>query len=288
MPHRSPSRFPFPASRCNASPIHSTRRAGRRRPARFVGWAVAVAGLLAIAACGDSEDSADSGAVTATTEDPAGDTDSTTTSTVALAGGANDAGGEPTTTPAPAETAPPPTSAAETTTTAASTTTVPADPDPAGCLVGRWRVRDDSFFEAILASVPTADGFGGIEYVSGDYFVTFGADGATQGERLAWTFKLLGDEGNLITTIDSVDPGTYEVDGDEISLNDSGASTTTVKVQVEIGGVVQDLPTGAQSVSTPGVTGSGTFSCDDEALTVTLVDLPDAPPEGFTVAFDRA
>ncbi len=272
---------------------------GRSRPRRAL--AASLVGVMLLAACG-SDDDADAPDTTLEplTADDIGETDerdgeegsdepettdttSTTSTTLETAGdadadaGASDPVETTTTTAAPA---------AETTTT---TTTEPAGgTTDVACIVGQWRLRDQDFVDQLAASVAADTGVGDVDwsYVSGEYLYDINPDGTTRGQRIAWTTRLSSPEGAIITTIDSDDPGTWSVEGSTISIVDEG-STATVTTGIEIGGVVQPLPGGGQTVGTEGLSGSGTFECGDDVISITLTDLPDAPPGGFTVTLEQ-
>jgi hypothetical protein len=254
--------------------------------------AVIVATLaLTAAACGSDDDgdvlSGGGGATSATSstttevEESTDTVDASTTTTIG--GGA--ATTDPTTTTSTTTT----TTTTSTTTTTTTTTTVP--PAPGECLIGTWSLRSQEFLDEIAAAIPPEMTGGAAvdwKYVSGEYLITMNADGTTRGQRLAWTHRLSTPQGALVTTIDSDDPGTYTVDGNAITVLDS-ASEATVRLQIEIGGVLQDLPIGGtQTVGTDAISGSGTFECAGDVLSITVTDLPDAPPGGITVTLDRA
>jgi hypothetical protein len=260
-----------------------------------------VAVLTAVASCSSddpSDGSATNGTITATTTTTAGGSDtpadgstedtssqptdpstdsavpsSTTTSTTIVA----DSGGgvSPTTT-----TEPP----AETTTSTTTTTTTP--PAAGECLTGVWRLRSQEFLDEIIAIAGTPE-LTDWTFVGGEYLVTLGADGTYRGERKAWQTRIATAQGAIITTISSDDAGTYTVDGNQLSIADSGGPAD-VTLQLDTGGGVQDLPIGGQqTVGTDAISGTGTYECTGDVLAVTLVDYPGTTGD-FTVTFDRA
>lgn len=243
--------------------------------------------MLALAACGSDEDSSGGAALTTVVDERDGDTaeatTSTTSTTLALVGGGASSGTD--------TTAPPATTAAPETTTTELVTTTTEPPNPGDCLVGVWRLRSQEFLDAIIATIPADIAGSGLQswtHESGEYLMTLGADGSYLGERKAWTHRISTAEGALITTIDSTDPGTYSVDGNNISINDPG-SPATVTLQFDDGSGPQSLPFGGtQTVGADAVSGTGTFTCEGDVLSATILDLPDAPPEGFTATWDRA
>ncbi|RLE18317.1 MAG: hypothetical protein DRJ50_13175 [Actinobacteria bacterium] len=61
----------------------------------------------------------------------------------------------------------------------------------------------------------------------------------------------------------------------------------TIKLQIEVGGVLQDLPIlpESQTFGSESVSGSGEFTCDGDVLTTALVD--EEYPDGIKATFDR-
>ncbi len=239
---------------------------GRSRPRRAL--AASLAAVTLLAACG-SDDDAES---TASTLEPATADDVAETDEGDGEEGSDDATTEP--------------GSADTTTTT-TTTEPPAGGTDVACIVGQWRLRDQEFVDQLAAAVAADTGVGEVDwsYVSGDYLYDINPDGTTRGQRIAWTTRLSSPEGAIITTIDSDDSGTWTVDGSTISIVDE-ASTATVTTGFEIDGVVQPLPGGGQTVGTEGLSGSGTFECGADVITITLTDLPDAPPGGITATLE--
>ena len=229
-------------------------------------------GALVLAACGSESDSAGGGSLSTLTS-------TTTTTTIAGVGGAGAAD----------TTVPPTTADPATTTTELVTTTTTIEPDPAACLIGVWSLRSQEFLDEIVTSI--AGDVGDVQswtHESGDYLMTLNDDGTYLGERKSWTHRISTAEGALITTIDSTDPGTYSVDGNTISINDPG-SPATVSILFDDGSGPQSLPFGGtRQVDTAAVSGTGTFTCDGDVLTVNIADLPDGPPGGFDATWDRA
>jgi hypothetical protein len=64
-------------------------------------------------------------------------------------------------------------------------------------------------------------------------------------------------------------------------------SEATVKLQLDSGGTLVDLPIGGtQTVDTDSLSGAGEFTCGGGVLTTALVD--EAYPDGISATFDRA
>lgn len=102
--------------------------------------------------------------------------------------------------------------------------------------------------------------------MGGEYVSTIGADGSFLNERLAWQFRVATPEGAVVTTIDSSDPGTYSVEGDQITINDPGGEAT-IRFQLEVGGQLQDFPVAPQQTPvTEAISGTGPFTCDGDVL----------------------
>jgi len=158
-----------------------------------------------------------------------------------------------------------------------TTTTTGTDPGPeqgssAACdIVDLWRLRDQEFFDQIATM---SGGFAGdFEYLSGDYFVDFSADGTAVASRVEWTWRLTTPDGNLVFEISSVDPGMWSVD--EMTMDfEEGASEAVVKMWIETGGSLTPVPLspGGTTVDTPAMSGTGTFSCVGDVLTITAND----------------
>ena len=237
---------------------------------------LAAAGTIALAACG-SDSTADSPATTTTTTlvgAAAGASESETTLAPTSTAVSDSV---PPVTEAPA-TAPPETAALD----EATSTTDP--PNPGDCLVGIWELRSQEFLDELTTTfgdgVPTD-----WQHVGGVYLVTINADGTYLGERDAWQFRIATPEGAIVTTTTSSDPGTYEVDENIITFNDL-PSEATVKLQLESGGTLVDLPIGGtQTVDTDSLSGAGEFTCIGDILTTALVD--EAYPDGVKATFDR-
>lgn len=240
--------------------------------------------IFAASCGGDDPSSAGGGA-----DETSSTTTSTTTSTTVALGqatGTAESPSEPSATEPPATTEP---TATTTTTTAPTTapTTTTNPPSAADCLVGTWSLRSQEFLDEIVTTLPIDAGLSEWSHVSGDYLITLAADGTTRGQRLAWTHRIATPQGALVTTIDSDDAGTYTVDGNTISVTDGGGDAT-VSLALEVGGVLQPLPFGnQQTVQAPAVSGTGTFECSGDLLSIVINDLPDGPPGGFRARMDR-
>ena len=144
------------------------------------------------------------------------------------------------------------------------------------CLPGTWRLRSQEFLDQIAAAAGDADV--DMSHRSGEYRISLRDDGSYTGYRDEWQFGVTTPQGTLVTTIDSVDPGTWTTSGDQLTVADQG-SDASVRIQIEVGGELQDLPFGGtQSIGTDAFSGTGTFTCEDETLT-TVID-------GITAIFD--
>lgn len=146
------------------------------------------------------------------------------------------------------------------------------------CLTGVWRLRSQEFLDEIVRVAGQGQGFQ-ITHRSGEYTVTLRSDGTYTGRRNQWQFGTSSPQGTLVTTIDSTDPGSWSSTGNQLSISDPG-SPATVTLQLEVGGQLQTLPfgLGSQTVGSDAISGTGTFTCEDEVLTTTY--------EGVTATFD--
>lgn len=219
---------------------------------------------LGAAACGDGDSD------TADAPDPT-DAATTTTTDVAAVGTGEDGDGDDDTDggdTAPADTA------AESSVPATEPAEV-APPSGADCVPGTWTLRSQEFLDSII----TAMGPAGAEitewtHSGGQYIATFGADGSLLTERQDWQFRIGTPEGTLVSTITSSDTGSWSVDGDQMTIEDGG-SEAEVRLQIEVGGQLQDLPIGGtQTVGTDPISGTGTYSCEGDVLTAMVL-----PPE---------
>lgn len=145
------------------------------------------------------------------------------------------------------------------------------------CLPGTWRLRSQEFLEQIVAATGAAGDFE-MKYRSGEYRISIRDDGTYTGYRDEWQFGVESPQGTLVTTIDSADPGTWTANDDRLTIDDHGGNAT-VTLQIETGGQLQDLPfAGTQSVGTDAISGTGTFTCEDDILTTDV--------QGVTAIFD--
>lgn len=178
--------------------------------------------------------------------------------------------------------APTTTTAAPTTTMAETTTTAPASPVGADCVAGSWELDSAAFIASLeeAFAAETGDVPAEITFAGGSYIVDLGADGSMAAVRDAWQFRFETSEGAIVNTIDGTDSGTWSVEGDTMTVTSTN-STTTVSIQAEVDGELIDLPIGSapQAIDQDEFSGSGSFDCSDDTLTVTL--------DGFTSVFDR-
>jgi Zn-dependent metalloprotease len=169
-----------------------------------------------------------------------------------------------------------------TTTTVASSTTAPTTVPGACELVATWRLRDQEYLDqlAVLAEGNAGD----FEYVSGEYRVDLRPDGTYVGIRDEWTIRVISEEGNLVFSIDGEDPGTWEADAEVLTLVDSGTGIAQISMWLEVGGQLVPLPFGGEAtVGSEPFSGSGTYTCVGDVLTVTI-ELETGP---LTATFDR-
>lgn len=200
---------------------------------------------MSAAGCGGSDDAASSR-----------DTDTTTTTVFAADAGAT--GADPAAVP-PADAPEPPAT---------------DDPDTiaalrgAECVPGTWRLRSQEFLDSIITAMgPAASEITEWSHGGGEYVATFAADGTLLNERRDWQLRIGAPVGTLVTTISSIDPGTWSADGDQLTIEDFG-SEAKVRLQLEIGGQLQDLPIGGtQTVGTDPISGTGPYTCDGDVMT---------------------
>lgn len=208
----------------------------------------------------------------------------------ACGGSGDDASPATTSTVAASEATPAPTeTTAETTTGSTATTTATtvdepttAPPAATDCLIGTWRLRSQEFVDVAFAA---GEGILGVTHVGGEYLITMNADGTYLGERKEWQLRLETPDGALVTTISSEDPGTYTATESEIAVSDAGGEAT-VRLQIDVGGTLQDLPTGGnQTVGADALSGEGTYVCSGDVLTLNVVD--EGFPDGLEAVWDR-
>jgi len=157
-----------------------------------------------------------------------------------------------------------------------SSTTTSVEVVEAECLVGTWHLREQAF----LDQIQTMTGESGITitHESGRYLMIFNADRTLVGIRENWAFRSEMDEGTIVTTISSTDPGSWSVAGDQLTIIDEG-SEADVKFEFIVDGVSTPFPGGTNTVNSDGFSGTGPFSCVNNVLEFT-------GPEGVTATFD--
>ena len=199
-----------------------------------------------------------------------GSGDETTTTTAAELG--SDAAAETTTT-----------TAATTSTTTTTMTAAESGPSAAGadCVVGTWEQRGEEFVEAISETFVTVDDplleGATLEFVEGSYTVDMGSDGSMTTVRDNWTMQITTTEGGLRIVLNGEETGSYSVDGDVLTI-DLEDSTVEVSQFLVLGDAVTPVPGGSTtSVEVEGLSGSGTFTCDD----VLAVEVEDGVPATF-------
>lgn len=144
------------------------------------------------------------------------------------------------------------------------------------CLVGEWRLRADDYAKALFEAAGGAEGIE-VSTESGEYRVVVRADGTYTGFRDMWTLRLSTSEGTVYMTIDSEDPGTWQTQGNMLTISESG-STANVTVEVEVDGERVGVG-GAAPVSVDAISGTSRFECRPDTMTSTY--------EGITATFDR-
>ena len=146
------------------------------------------------------------------------------------------------------------------------------------CLTGIWRLRSQEFLDEITRLAGQGQQID-ITHRSGEYRMTLRDDGTSVGERDQWKFGASTPQGTIVTTIDSTDPGTWTASGNNLTISDPG-SPATVTLELEVGGQLQQIPLGLgnQTVGGEAISGTGTFTCEDEVLTTTY--------EGVRATFD--
>lgn len=174
------------------------------------------------------------------------------------------------------------------------------------CLLGTWRL-DNASFDALIAWIAKQGGggdLGGLFTTAGDYFLRFDEEQKWTSWRTGYTITISaqaqGQTFNFVTTIASIERGTYSTNDEQTRLTipeavtvDSRATSDFPFGSVTVG---QDSASvtmfgQSQTVGVPGTEGpqaaAADYTCDEEVLTVTLDDAGaiggDAPP----VRFDR-
>jgi hypothetical protein len=156
------------------------------------------------------------------------------------------------------------------------TATVSVEVVEAKCPVGTWRLREQAFLDQIERV--TGDSEISITHASGQYLMIFNADRTMVGIRDNWAIRSEIDEGAIITTITSTDPGRWSIDGDQLTIIDGG-SEAEVEVVFIVDGISTPISAGSSTVSTEGISGTGPFSCSNNVLELT-------GPDGITATLD--
>lgn len=239
----------------------------------FAGLLAATTALAACSGDDDADDATPSPTVTPTataTEEPTG----VATTTPPPPAASETSGATPSPATATGAATPAPTAAAS----------MPSSDDWACDLVGTWDLRDDEFASNINEMVEESTP-GSFEYVSGDHLLTLNADGTMETVRDEWSLRVSDTEmGSLRITMDAADSGMWSATADTITttVDDSSAD---VSMALEQDGELVELPgVGDQTVEVPGTTGSGTYTCDGDVLTINLTE---GDAAGFATTFDR-
>lgn len=219
------------------------------RSTHFKRWVPLLTSVLLVSSCG-------SGTTPATTGSDASAT------TVAEA---TTSSAEPTTT----------TEAPEKATTTAVRTQASAD-----CLIGGWELDSTAFLESVFTEAAGDLGDVTVTHGGGSYVITLFDDGTFEGVREDWQMRFESSDGVFVTTLDGSEEGSWSTDGDTIGIT-TEASDISVTQAFEIDGELQELPFGGttQTVRTDVFAGEGTFTCDEEEMTVTF--------EGITSVLNR-
>lgn len=148
--------------------------------------------------------------------------------------------------------------------------TVPVRVVKATCLLGRWSLRAEPFFAQISALAGSENG--SARYISGDYLITFDERSGFQAQRIAVLLEITYEGQLLMMQIDSVESGTYVVEDDMVTINETQSDAEVVAMVPGVGAV--SLPVNAPN----GVSGAGHFVCENDVIEVTL--------DGVSATFD--
>lgn len=150
----------------------------------------------------------------------------------------------------------------------------------AECLVGRWLLDSDAFFDAIFAAAaPDMQTQATFEYGGGTYSLEIQSDLSYESQRTDWEMIFITAEGTVFNTINGSETGTLAVNGDNLTWN-ADTSVVTIELEVELEGVRREIPFGGeQTVDTEATSGTGSYSCDGDLLTATN--------EGVTTTWNR-
>ena len=160
------------------------------------------------------------------------------------------------------------------------------------CVLGTWSLQLDTF-QSMLENAMAAQGGGlppGISWeFGGAYYIQFVDEEVVREQRDGLTigFAMEG-VGGFTTTIDSFATGTYQADGETITVQDLVEAYARVSTNVPLGGTF-DFPSAIDQAS-------GEYRCDDETLTIEIagfdpivwdrVDKILEPDEGDSTATD--
>lgn len=150
-----------------------------------------------------------------------------------------------------------------TTTTAAGATTTTGATSFGGCTpVGSWRLDDVAFFVEAEALA----GEGDFEYLSGHYYVAFGADGSFTENREAWRFRVTTVDGVIEVETNGDMTGTWIDSGASVEILASESNTTGSMWVLEDGELVP-LPIASDAmIGIVGLVGRGDVECVSGAL----------------------
>jgi hypothetical protein len=144
-----------------------------------------------------------------------------------------------------------------------------AECDP--CLLGTWSLDLDTF-EGMILGAMASEGGGlppGTSFdFEGAYYMAFAEDSVVQEQRDGLTVVArLDGVGELRTIIDSYATGTYTADGEVLTVTDLAESFNQVRVEAPV-------PVGAMSFPGAIDSGSGTYTCDEDVLELTVDSYP--------------
>lgn len=135
------------------------------------------------------------------------------------------------------------------------------------CVLGTWSLDLDTFEQMIMSAIDSEGGMpaGTTFEIGGAYYVSMAEENQLLEQRDGLTITSgVAGMGEITATIDSFAEGTYEADGETLTVSD--LVETYNEVTLEFGG----------SYSFPGaiVSGDGTYTCDDDQLRVTVDPYP--------------
>lgn len=167
-------------------------------------------------------------------------------------------------------------------TTPTPSTTEPGAPELDCQLADLWRLQDQQFLDEIARV--TGEAGVQLEYYAGDYLLRIDADGSVVSERQNWSLRAASPAGAVVIVISGSETGTWNAADSTLSIESDGGAAE-VSLFLEIDGALTPVPFGVEvPVDIEAVTGTGSFECDGDLLTVTITT-----EEGpFVTTWDRA